>query len=225
MRGDVLYVILKEIIMAIFRSSLFGDLSKSLHNLVMYRSRGLSIVRSKPMTIHNPKTEKQRASRAVFRATTQLSAYLSPLTVYGFPSLYKTDSRNAFVSANMQMFSVDEEMNAVPDYRLMACSCGVQTPPTMKAVWAEDGRGVCVESFAQNISATASRQDMLYVVVFHAKDKDCDLHKFGERGMVQQRNFALNARWIRNFVYVYAFAVSANGNRASETLFLLKDEG
>ena len=54
--------------MAIFRSFLLGDVKKSVANLTMYIAKGVSIVRSKPLNVHNPRTDKQRIQRAKMKA-------------------------------------------------------------------------------------------------------------------------------------------------------------
>lgn len=50
--------------MAIFRSFLLGDVKKSVANLTMYIAKGVSIVRGKPLNVHNPRTGKQQVQRA-----------------------------------------------------------------------------------------------------------------------------------------------------------------
>lgn len=42
--------------MAIFRSFLLGDVKKSVANLTMYIAKGVNIVRSGPLNVHNPRT-------------------------------------------------------------------------------------------------------------------------------------------------------------------------
>lgn len=54
--------------MAIFRSFLLGDVKKSVANLTMYIAKGVSIVRGKPLNVHNPRTDKQRIQRAKMKA-------------------------------------------------------------------------------------------------------------------------------------------------------------
>ena len=54
--------------MAIFRSFLLGDVKKSVANLTMYIAKGVSIVRGKPLNVHNPRTDKQRDQRAKMQA-------------------------------------------------------------------------------------------------------------------------------------------------------------
>jgi len=49
-------VTLKNFSMAIFRSFLLGDVKKSVANLTMYIAKGVNIVRSGPLNVHNPRT-------------------------------------------------------------------------------------------------------------------------------------------------------------------------
>ena len=73
--------------MAIFRSFLLGDVKKSVANLTMYIAKGVSIVRSKPLNVHNPRTDKQRIQRAKMKALVGLVSGFGPALSIGYPQV------------------------------------------------------------------------------------------------------------------------------------------
>lgn len=72
--------------MAIFRSFLLGDVKKSVANLTMYIAKGVSIVRGKPLNVHNPRTGKQQVQRAKMKTLVRLVSGFGPVLTIGYPS-------------------------------------------------------------------------------------------------------------------------------------------
>ena len=95
--------------MAIFRSFLLGDVKKSVANLTMYIAKGVSIVRSKPLDVHNPRTDKQRIQRAKMKALVGLAGGFGPALSIGYPQVVGLKSaNNRFVQDNMEIVTVDD---------------------------------------------------------------------------------------------------------------------
>ncbi|MEG2791694.1 MAG: hypothetical protein RSA98_08945 [Odoribacter sp.] len=204
--------------MALFHSFLFGNLHQSVANLVMYTSRNQEIVRGKPMKIHNPRTPMQTEARIRFKAANQLVARLHQAAAVGFPSAYVTASRNAFVRANRQAFDLDGTLVAHLDSRRLVFSAGQQLSPAMKATFS-DGQ-FRVASAVQNISAFSTREDLLYLVLWEDERLAAHLIIFGKRGNVLKQIYPIPVRWSPSHTFVYCFAISANGKRASNSLLL-----
>ena len=103
--------------MAIFRSFLLGDVKKSVANLTMYIAKGVSIVRSKPLDVHNPRTDKQRIQRAKMKALVGLAGGFGPALSIGYPQVVGLKSaNNRFVQDNMEIVTVDDAFKATIDF-------------------------------------------------------------------------------------------------------------
>lgn len=207
--------------MAIFRSSILGDAHKSVQNVTMYRSRGQQILKSKPLRIKDARTPRQLQLRTRFRIINDLAARFREVFPVGFPAEFVTWSRNAFVRHNIEIVSVDKELQAEVDFSRLACSSGRRDKPAMSACLGDEGSEVVLVSSPQNISAYGSREDRLFAVLLERGCLSVQLVFFGTRGMVKELHVPLSRSWNPAMVSVYAFALSANGRCASNTIVLL----
>ncbi|MDE7073592.1 MAG: hypothetical protein K2O69_00840 [Odoribacter sp.] len=207
--------------MGVFRSLIFDGLHKSVGNIVMYTSRGRAIVRGKPLSVHNPRTAAQQAARMRFRVATRLAAVFEDLLPLGFPAPYAADSRGAFVGENINRLEMDGDGNVVVDFRRLALSAGKQVPPLCRV--RIQGNGGVAESFAQPLSAYAMRDDRVYVVLWETEDDAAFLLDLGTRGAPATQAFEFLEDWRPENLFAYAFAVSASGRHASDSVLLMAE--
>ena len=93
-----------------FQIFLLGDVKKSVANLTMYIAKGVSIVRSKPLNVHNPRTEKQQVQRARMKTLVRLVSGFGPALSVGYPPATGLVSpNNRFVQDNMAAVTVDDD--------------------------------------------------------------------------------------------------------------------
>lgn len=125
--------------MAIFRSFLLGDVKKSVANLTMYIAKGVSIVRGKPLNVHNPRTDKQRIQRAKMKALVGLAGGFGPALSVGYPQVPGLKSaNNRFVQDNMEIVTVDDAFKATVDFSKLVCSSGHLKVPKVSVSFKED---------------------------------------------------------------------------------------
>lgn len=155
--------------MALFKSFVLGEVRKSVANITMYSgANGYSIARGKRSTMRNPKTPGQLAQRAKMKALQKVSLYFAPAAEFGFPGR-KAGSTfyNAFVKANMQAVTVDEEYNPTIDYEKIVCAEGSLQDGTLAVALNEDQDMITITQEAQSRwSVVANPTDVLYVVVY-----------------------------------------------------------
>lgn len=202
--------------MAIFNSALFEHLRQSFGNVVLYESRGQNVLRYKVPGIHNPRTPKQTKHRSCFGEASALASLLYPVAVMGFPAAYPTQSRGAFISANIPVLKSCEDPKAM-DYSRLVCSHGKLNKPVVEAA-VEDSRTLRITSFPQPLSAHASREDKVVVVFLETDEKDAIFFIHATRGVKTEEIYELPDEWNLENVFVYAFAIDQTGKKASDTL-------
>ncbi len=207
--------------MAIFESTLFHRLRNSLGNVVTYTYCGKGVLRRKPLQIRNPKTPAQQEVRSRFKAAGNLSAYFREIAPLGFPAPYVVQSHNAFVGANLRMFDVDENMQVHPDYRRLVCARGKLEKPLVTVN--VDARQVTAEITEQKISAYCSRNDDIYVVLWESEYKAAVVKRIGKRQGNHTETFSYSDKFNPAHLFIYVFAVSANGKQASDSLLLFAE--
>ena len=93
--------------MATIKQGILGGFSGSVANVVGTAWKGTAVMKSKPVSVSNPRTEGQVAQRTSFKAATQLA---SVLLVYVIKAIYNPIAQgmsgyNKFVSQNKGMFN------------------------------------------------------------------------------------------------------------------------
>ena len=99
------------IVMARCNNGFLGAFSGRLGPAVGYLWMGRQCVRSLPTEVHNPRTPRQQAGRAVFGAVSSLAASMSQALVVGLRGVaaaMRMSARNVFISLNRQHISLVE---------------------------------------------------------------------------------------------------------------------
>lgn len=90
-------------IMAKLKSGILGGISGTVGNVVGGRWRGIDYIRSKPASVNNPNTEKQRIQRSRFKLVVQLLSKVKPLINVGFRNGRRNQTpMNSAVSLNIR---------------------------------------------------------------------------------------------------------------------------
>ncbi|MDE5638453.1 MAG: hypothetical protein K2I47_01425 [Odoribacter sp.] len=208
--------------MAIFESTLFHRLRNSLGNVVTYTYCGKGVLRGKPLYVRNPRTPAQQEVRLRFKSSGRLSAYFRKAALLGFPASYAVQSHNAFVGANLSIFDVDDKGQVRPDFRRLVCSRGKLEKPAVTLHISGDE--IRAEVSEQPLSAYSSRTDSIYAVLWDCQYPGCSIVKIGKRqGGYTTAPFSCPDEFDLSHLFIYAFAVSANGKQASDTLLLLAE--
>ena len=133
------------IVMARCNNGFLGAFSGRLGPAVGYLWMGRQCVRSLPTEVHNPRTPRQQAGRAVFGAASSLAASMSQaLTVglRGVAAAMRMSARNVFISLNRQHISLMEG-ELVVDYGALRVAEGELEEVTFGEV-EQAGGSICV---------------------------------------------------------------------------------
>ena len=206
--------------MALFKSFVLGEVRKSVANITMYScANGYSFARGKISTMRNLNTPGQLAQRAKMKALQKVSLYFAPAAELGFPGR-KAGSTfyNAFVKANMQAVTVDEEYNPTIDYEKIVCAEGSLQDGTLAVALNEDQDMITITQEAQSRwSVVANPTDVLYVVVYEKTGNQMIVEPCRNRQENGVTTISLDSGWVKENLEVYAFMLSKDKRKASKS--------
>lgn len=207
--------------MAIFRSFLLGDVKKSVANLTMYIAKGVSIVRSKPLNVHNPRTEKQLVQRAKMKALTGLVRGFGPVLPVGYPQVTGlVSASNRFVQDNMEAVTVDDGLKATVDFSKLSCSSGHLKAPKVAVSFKEADNQFVFAQTVQQQTLTCNPTDIAWVVVYEKVQDEAEAYQLKARKEGGEVTAGLPEDWVAGNCEFYAFARNQGGTQASRTSYL-----
>ena len=206
--------------MALFKSFLLGDVRKSVANVTMYAgANGYSIARGKRSTVRNPKTPGQLTQRAKLKALEETSRYFAPAAALGFPG--RKGGRtfyNAFVQNNMEAVTVDENYVPTVDHEKLKCAAGSLQNSKVTVTVNEESHKVIVSQEAQTRwNAVANPTDVLHVVVYEKTGKTMIVEPCRNRQENGVTTIGLDDGWVKENLEVYAFMLSKDKRKASNS--------
>jgi len=201
-----------------FSNSAFGNIKGKVGGQVAYRAKGQNIVRSRPTSVKNPRTAAQLAQRGAMAATVELSKYLAPAIKLGFPTRpLRQSAFNAFVSKNVGSCTQVQNDVLTLIYGNVKVASGSLAKPAITSADKMTANTVKVQFTSTVDGVTGSPTDKVHVVVFDEAGMQA---AHGETARVANGNITVafpaelaNAA----SVHAYAFAVSANKAKASDS--------
>lgn len=151
--------------MATIKQGILGGFSGSVANVVGTAWKGTAVMKSKPVSVSNPRTEGQVAQRTSFKAATQLA---SVLLTYVIKAVYNPIAQgmsgyNKFVSQNKGMFNGLGEFT--PEYAYLGG--GSLTPVVIVSVEPSAlNKQVLVTTMSAVAAGSPRLQDKMYGFVY-----------------------------------------------------------
>lgn len=177
--------------------------------------------------MRNPRTPGQLTQRAKMKALQVASLYFAPAAELGFPGR-KAGSTfyNAFVKANMKAVTVDEEYNPTIDYEKIVCAEGSLQDGTLTVSLNEDQDMITITQEAQSRwSVVANPTDVLYVVVYEKTGNQMIVEPCRNRQENGVTTIGLDDGWVKENLEVYAFMLSKDKRKASNSKRLMVEMG
>ena len=153
------------------------------------------------------------------KALQKVSLYFAPAAELGFPGR-KAGSTfyNAFVKANMQAVTVDEEYNPTIDYEKIVCAEGSLQDGTLAVSLNEDQDMITITQEAQSRwSVVANPTDVLYVVVYEKTGNQMIVEPCRNRQENGVTTISLDSGWVKENLEVYAFMLSKDKRKVSNS--------
>ena len=152
--------------MGVIKQGILGGFSGKVANVVGSSWKGIAVIKSRPLSVANPKTAAQTGQRtkfsaAVALAVTVLTTLVKPLWDR-FAQLQS--GYNAFIKANIDAFSTA----GVPTYANIVISQGSLLGQVINAINATNGSDSVEVTFTDNSgSGNALTTDEVYVMVWN----------------------------------------------------------
>lgn len=156
--------------MARLKQGILGGISGSIGNVTGSSWKGIAVIKSKPLSVANPKTAAQLAQRGkmtnvVAVATTLLTTVVKPLWDR---FAQKQSGFNAFIQANIDLFEA-AQASPLSD---MAISSGKMVKTDIAAVSLTDGGSTCTIDWADDSGEGLKlATDEVYAVVYDANSE------------------------------------------------------
>lgn len=206
--------------MSIAQNPVMGKMAKSFANVNTYVHRGQNVISAKAFNRKDPNTEAQQNHRTSFKLISDAWASLSGFGENGFPLRpQKQSAFNAFVSLNLPGAIDNSGDVPVIDYSALQVSKGsLPGVDNVKASITAQGMTVSGETLVDYTKAQAT--DMITVLVKRVNKpvKAVRIARGAEADFTVQ--FELPDIKAAEVEYVYAFANSADGKKASNSVFV-----
>lgn len=207
--------------MAIFKMPFMHKLTQSMAENTYVRSKGKNIVKTK-IDSNRSKTLKQQIQRLKMKETIALCKIFNAAIHTGFPERPVGFSEwNAFTRANLPAVSVSDELEVSVDYEAILVAQGSLEPvKDVRIVKDAETHSLTVSHSSSTYGYGTNKDDMLYAVVLERKQMYSEIHPLNERQDEKPATVALPDSWEMENLAVYVFALSANGRKASNSVFV-----
>ncbi len=207
--------------MAEFNSYLLGKARKSVGNLTIVYTKGKNIVRAKVFNRKDNPTPEVLVQRMRVRLLGKFARRILPIIRKGFAGVGNGTAYNAFVAANMEQVTVDEDMAGSIDFRGLKLASGLLYTPRVEVVCEGDP---VVYRFVQTAEEAeegfAALDDKVYGVLLETALQRVRLVALKNRGVAGETEVSLPAEWNADKVNVYCFAMSGNERMVSDSVLL-----
>lgn len=196
-----------------------GGFSGSLGTAVGYVWNGKWCLRSRPSLVHNPRTVKQMAHRAMFRQQVQLAAHMRWGVNKGLTALAREvgmTAYNLFVSINQQAFSEVGGQLSV-DWSQLQLSNGPVAPVSFGTPMVGDDNVLSVSFVKNPLHMRADNYDHVYLYVY-CPELERDYLAMPVYRRQQRISVSLPDAFAGRELQVYGFVEDAQG-RLSPTLY------
>ncbi len=207
--------------MAIFKPTIFQDISGSVGNVITYKIGKTQIARGKPGFVKDAKTLEQLKQRARLSLITKLRRRFLKVLSVGYCSSSGKVCANCFTRDNIHKVNVEDVENPTIDLLTLSLSSGELRLPLIKAEVDKEKRLVIFQWEQQPLMPFMAKEDRLIGVIHEREEMKSRLVELGTRGKSGEKAWYLPKDWNVNQLVVYGFAVSENGQNASDTLGLI----
>ena len=209
---------------AIFQSTpITEDVRNSLSNQTFYTLKGQNIARKK-ISKNGSRSQAQLVQRTRWAKALDLETLFEPASQIGFPKRKSTESyHNAFMAENVNKDAVEvsEELEVTVNYQNIRCAKGKLKVPKDFSVTADaEMHTLTFTHAAEEDGCQRYSTDRLYALVVETTEEDSELFELGTRAGSEPITVNLSESWDMGLLAIYVFALTADGKKASDSLYL-----
>lgn len=214
--------------MAKTENPIIGATSGKIGNVIFSTWKGLNVIRSKPIKVKNPRTEKQILNRDKFAQLVNLYSIIKEIPKKGYlPLAIEKSSYNVFISQNIKsIFDINENNKPVIIYERLKISQGI----IGETLFDVTNRLTSVQFVQLNYKTlftppNGSNNDISYILIFNATKNSfsIDRNNFTRQQWqsTRTRNIALNSLINRgDNIFIYYFFLRNDQTEVSNFTFL-----
>lgn len=201
---------------------LAGAFTRTIGGTVYYMRYGENLARRKGVQSENRKfSDAQVLQQSKFGLLNTVGCSMRDVVEAGFPQRKRNQSGvNVFVQENRQVCEELEGGEVALNYEALSCAKGSLHPPFVQVSRGEDGITFTNRAAAERTSSMQG-DDKVMVVVFDPVGGFCRFQELCRREEETTVTVTLPDYWQQETLVFYAFAVNAEGTRASKSLYLV----
>lgn len=197
-----------------------GAFTNSVGGTVYYVRNGQNFVRRKGVPKKAP-TFLQEKQRAKFGMLVKLALLLQEAIRIGFlPGKRGWSEINFFVRKNKDICRMEEDGGFSVNYEKLVCAEGNLRVPDAEVALDRGDHGVRFECGEMEMDKDALPDDRIMGVVFDTKNGFCRCVELCERKEGGATSISLEDSWELDTLAVYVFAISGDGKRVSDSVYL-----
>ena len=199
---------------------LVGAFTNAVGGTVYYMRCGKNVVRRKGVR-RKKQTALQERQQVKFGALSRLAMLLKEVITMGFVQRKQgVFDVNVFVQKNKDICRVEEDGSISVNYERLVCSEGNLRVPVAVAMLDEGDHGLTFECEEMEPDKDALPDDRIMGVVFDTVNGFCRCVELCERQEGGATSVTLDEYWSLEALAVYIFAVSKDGHRVSDSVYL-----
>ena len=221
--------------MATFKSTpVASDVKNSIDNQTFSKWRGLGVVKKK-INENTSETLPQQQQRARMATAYKLCRLLAPASAIGFPRRPQVqDANNTFMSLNTRkkVLTVgtdrdeDGNLEVTVNFPQIRCAKGwIILPEGLTATKNTESHTLTFTHEAEEDGTDMHASDKLYALVVETARWNSKLFELNTRADGEPAEVSLPAKWDMDALEVYVFALTEDGNTASDSMYLTVEEG
>jgi len=207
--------------MAIVQNPITGRTRKKFGSAVFSKQFGKNTLRTKPIEVSNPRTDKQKMQRSKFALMVELSRMFLSFIRIGFKqSAIGMSQFNSFMKSNIKTVITGTYPNYAIDFENLVVAKGTLTGPDGAEAAAEAGSKILVSWDDNTGNGDASDTDIALILVLNYDKKAMKSDITTTKRPDESCEITLPVSWVGDNVYVYMSFMSETGNKVANSVYL-----
>jgi hypothetical protein len=203
------------------KNGALGTFTKSLGNIVFYKSNGQDLARTKPTQYKDAKTDTQVIQRKSLRIILAFFQLIVAAVKISFPERKHTLSAyNAFVSANLPQAFDKSGAQPVLLYPNIQISKGSLLKPSDASILASSGYSISANWYNNTNNTTGFATDKATLVIYNPVKKDCYVSTVDASRASELLEIFVSPKWAGDTVHGYLAFRNSTETKASDSVYL-----
>jgi hypothetical protein len=207
--------------MAIVQNPITGRTKGKFASAVFSKQFGKNTMRSKPISVKNPRTKLQRKQRSKFAIMVELARKFLSFIRIGFKqSAIGMSEFNSFVQTNIFLAITGEYPDFAIDYTKVLVSKGTLTGAEGTSVVAEALKKVTVNWADNTGTGDALANDKALILILNPDSNNVVASTIDKLREDATMELTVPDAWVGDQVHVYIGFANDNGNKVADSIYV-----